>query len=297
MTRPAVGERWTLLAEPIDVLRIVGLSLLLLVATEGSAYGITNGDPDGSDSAVVALMQGGDVFCTGVLVDKYVVATAAHCVSGEFKPDQIYFGSNPKGGDGTFVDVADTKAHPQFDAKTLDNDVAVVGLVDAAPVKPVAVLSANSIDDSWLGSTIKIVGFGLTSSDGDAGTKMVGTTTIDGIDDSTFHFSGDPSQTCQGDSGGPAFMKIDGRTTVIGLTSFGDTNCQKYGRDTRVDVQNDFITSYASQYSLGGSSSPAADAGCSLGRNGGARPGGIPAALSVALLFLFTWLRRRRVME
>jgi secreted trypsin-like serine protease len=277
------------------VLRTLGVAIVLLVATERSAYGITNGDPDDSDSAVVALMQHGDVFCTGVLINKYVVATAAHCVSGEFKPDQIYFGSNPSGGDGTFVGVADTKAHPDFDAKTLDNDVAVVGLVEEAPVKPVAVLPANSIDDSWLGSTIKIVGFGLTSSDGDAGTKMVGTTTIDGVDDGTFHFSGDPSQTCQGDSGGPAFMKIDGKNTVIGLTSFGDSNCQKYGRDTRVDVQNDFLNSYSSQYSLGGSSSPPPAAGCAAGGRP-SRKAGFPV-FATGLLFLFTWLRRRRVME
>ena len=42
---------------------------------------------------------------------------------------------------------------------------------------------------------------------------------------------------CQGDSGGPSFAMIDGRATIVGVTSFGDQNCAQFGADTRTDAE------------------------------------------------------------
>src|SRR5262249_10205695 len=50
--------------------------------------------------------------------------------------------------------------------------------------------------------------------------------------------------TCSGDSGGPAFAVIDGKPTVVGVTSFGDTQCADYGAETRVDVEQPFLVAH-----------------------------------------------------
>jgi len=50
--------------------------------------------------------------------------------------------------------------------------------------------------------------------------------------------------TCSGDSGGPAFAVIDGKQTVVGVTSFGDMQCADYGADTRVDVEQPFLVAH-----------------------------------------------------
>src|SRR5512135_2225628 len=53
---------------------------------------ITNGEDDDHDPAVVALLQNGQIFCSGVLITSHVVLTAAHCVDPT-PPDQVLFGS------------------------------------------------------------------------------------------------------------------------------------------------------------------------------------------------------------
>jgi hypothetical protein len=52
--------------------------------------------------------------------------------------------------------------------------------------------------------------------------------------------------TCGGDSGGPAFWTApDGAESLVGITSWGDTNCIATGFNYRVDIPDtlDFIQS------------------------------------------------------
>jgi len=49
---------------------------------------------------------------------------------------------------------------------------------------------------------------------------------------------------CEGDSGGPSFAMIDGARTQVGITSFGDPMCKKFGGDTRTDAAKLFIISH-----------------------------------------------------
>lgn len=252
---------------------------------------ITSGKLDTGDTATVALLHAGQVYCTGVLVGPYAVATAGHCV-GDVKPDQVFFGSDPKGDDGTMIDVADVTANPDFDPDTLENDIAIVGLKKPGPITPVTLVEADTIDDSWVGKTITIVGFGLTkATEDDTGPKRTGTSKIDAVDDGTFRFTASPSQTCSGDSGGPAFIKSNGKTRLIGITSSGDTECKTYGRDTRVDAQLDFIKSYTDTYSAL-ALHPVNNAGCSAAGTGTNAPRGGVFGLVVAALALV--IRRRR---
>ena len=51
----------------------------------------------------------------------------------------------------------------------------------------------------------------------------------------------DSKGKCSGDSGGPSFATINGKRTVVGITSFGDKACQQFGADTRTDIELAFL--------------------------------------------------------
>lgn len=257
------------------------------VATTQQA--ITNGDDDDSDSAVVALLVGGKVFCTGVLVAPTVVATAAHCVLPS-PPDQVYFGSNPRSKKGTFIAVSDTHAHPDFDEDTLENDIALVGLASKGPATPISVIS-KPLDDASVGRTIRVVGFGASAANATADLrKRTGTTTIDSYTNDDFRFHPSPSGTCVGDSGGPALVTVGDHEAVIGITSSGDSECKTYGRDIRMDRYVTFIRGYAKAYSV--PAGPVENQGCSMS-SGPRGAGASSSALLLGVACALVGLRRR----
>jgi MYXO-CTERM domain-containing protein len=230
------------------------------------------------------------VFCTGVLIAKNVVATAAHCVSPS-PPDQVFFGAKPSSKRGTFIAVSDHRAHPDFDEDTLANDIAVVGLAARAPVAAVPVL-VEALDTSWVGRPLRLVGFGAPASGAENDLhKRSGATTIERLGDADFVFRPGPSQTCNGDSGGPAFATVGDREVVVGLASSGDASCRTYGRDVRVDTYATFLASYAEAYSTHRTAAPMPNSGCAVAP-GPATP---PLAARLApLLLLALALRKRR---
>jgi len=253
---------------------------------------IVDGEDDDGDKAVVALLQGGKVFCTGVLLTNNVVATAAHCVNPT-PPDQVYFGSDPSSKKGTFIAVTTTRVHPDFDEDSLENDVAVVGLAAEAPVAPLNIVTTE-FDQSFVGREIRLVGFGATGPDAtNKLRKRTGTTSITSYTDDDFRFRPAPSQTCVGDSGGPALAKIGDHEAVIGLTSSGDSNCATYGRDMRIGRYLPFFQGYAKAYSIPTGPSSVENSGCSMSRAAPTR-GSSVAALLVALACVVSRARARR---
>ena len=286
----------------LRTLRLLAVALVALVAlgslgcaapTEATAdslgtarQAITNGDDDDGDSAVVALLLDGKVFCTGVLLTPTVVATAAHCVSPS-PPTQIYFGSDPSTMKGTFIAVASSRVHPDFDEDSLENDIAVVGLATTAPVAPLNVIT-KEFDGSFVGRDIRLVGFGGTSPIPTTDMhKRSGTTSILSYTNDDFRFTPGPSQTCLGDSGGPALVKVGDHEAVIGLTSSGDNDCKTYGRDMRIDRYVPFIKGYAKAYSLPTGPSSVENKGCSTApgapRESSAAPWGLVLLLGAVI--------------
>lgn len=256
-------------------------------ATGTVTQAITSGEDDARDRATVALMADGEVYCTGTLVSQFVVVTAGHCVHG-FEPDKVYFGSDPDNVGGTYLDVVDFQPHPDFDPDTLENDIGVVALVAPAPVVPVRFAGSDAEEGFDVGTSLKIVGFGITGGDADdVGTKRTGDTVVTDVDDATFRIDTSPSQTCKGDSGGPAFARSDdGYDVLVGVTSSGDKSCAKGGTDTRVSAYSSFVNEYVEQQHVQSSGA------CAV-RVVRSSPGRAPglAAAGIALLVL---ARRRR---
>ena len=197
---------------------------------------ITNGSPDDGDPGVVALLQGSTLVCTATLLSARLVVTAAHCLPDGAMPT-AYFGGAPGDG-GPTVAMAAVWRHPAFDAATLTNDVALGLLADDAPAGATPwPLPPAPLDDSAVGSGLRLVGFGLTAA-GDTAPpqKRAGTTTLASLTATELTFAPSPSQTCEGDSGGPAFATLGGVEAIVGVTSSGDPGCAVMARDVRVDA-------------------------------------------------------------
>jgi secreted trypsin-like serine protease len=242
-------------------------ALAALVAVAGCAGGATapgaiedeiiGGMADDGDPAVVVLYmtipgrQGG-ALCTGEIVSPHVVLTAAHCAGGEDPTVtnatwRVYLG--PDFSKATAADLLPAKEahyHAQFDVNNLDGgyDVGVVVMQNALPatIKPLPYNRA-SIDAGFDGKAVRFVGYGLDNADQQtgAGVKRQTTTSLTDHSAMLLHFSDGAHETCNGDSGGPAFMSIGGQEVIVGLTSFGDVNCQQGGWDTRVDALASWI--------------------------------------------------------
>ena len=185
--------------------------------------------------------------CSGTLVGKRVVLTAAHCFTavGPVEQLQVTFGLQ-RGGAATTLIAA--KSYHTFempldrgnDHENLKNDpdrddVAVVILAADAPESYHSVPIAANTAAIGVGSTITIAGFGLTGADNlDSGTLRRADVVLSSIDkdDRSLHFSEDADRItykgmCFGDSGGPAYLVKDGQMLLIGVARSTDLTCRE----------------------------------------------------------------------
>jgi secreted trypsin-like serine protease len=261
---------------------IIGCAPADTRATVESARSITNGTLDEGDSAVVALLASGQAYCTGTVVADRWVLTAAHCLQPPMSPSEVYIGKSPP-ADGQRRAVARTIVHPRFSFFGLQNDLGLVELVDPAPVTPLP-LMREPPDQAWVGSMVRLVGFGSTSStDREAPLKRTGTAKVTALAQQKFTFQGAPSQTCLTDSGAPVLHERDGVEYLAGVSSSGDAHCREYAHAVLVDAfADDFIL-------------PAiADSGRSYGCQPVPVRGPGPSVLVLALVLLRAAARTRR---
>lgn len=225
-------------------------------ASGDSAQAIIGGTRDTGHAYVVGVGTQTRVFCSGTVIGKRTVLTAAHCVAGGIKA--VFIGSETSGPNVTKISVETVIRHPSFRSTggKLTNDLAILKLATAAPVQP-APLFRGTMDNSptFVGPKLTYVGFGddtlATGPQGETsglGTKRVTHFAIDKvgagevggttgtIDDTMFWYSVPGISMCHGDSGGPSFFLQDGVEHLIGVTSFGDPTCASDGVQARADA-------------------------------------------------------------
>src|SRR5262249_12540842 len=153
---------------------------------------------DAGDPAVLAI----NIGCTGTLISPRVVVTAAHCLNG-YDPTSVRVDN----GSGQVINGVDLVLHPDWSSTTEQPDIALLLLETPIAYGMASVLRAP-MDDSLLGATVRIVGFGVSNpmDQTTAGIKRQGTTTLGAYLFSAFVDDAAPSSTCFGDSGGPAFI-------------------------------------------------------------------------------------------
>ena len=169
---------------------------------------------------VLASRAGKSGFCTGVVIARDVVLTAAHCVAAAHQT-RIYF---KQGDQPTFLEPTAIATHPQYKA-------------DALRRRP--------------GMIVGVAGFGVTR-EGDgasAGILRWGKLRARAPLSNILLWADDPSDkdfgACEGDSGGPIFALESG--ALVAITSWtegaGDRHCGKLTQAALIAPQRAWIDS------------------------------------------------------
>lgn len=211
------------------------------------------GRPDTDRLGAGYLVRDGITSCSGSLVDRDLVVTAAHCVSDD--REAIEFGWGDASA-GTKVKALARAVHPRYIAPPKNAgvafqgfDVALVRLEHPIDVPPVRIGATPRM------GRVHAIGYGATAyverEDGKVEPRGVGTERrsadgfIIGVNPTeVFVRFGLEASACYGDSGSPLFA-ADG--TVIGLLSrfTGLTRCEPRMGSlmgyTRLDIMGDFF--------------------------------------------------------
>ncbi|MGW7449573.1 trypsin-like serine protease [Kitasatospora sp. NPDC054795] len=184
------------------------------------------GDPaaDGTYAYTARLVIGDNVrACTGVLVDRYWVATAASCFSDDPAQPQALAAGAPKWkttatigrtdlttGAGTVTEVVEL-------APRQDRDLVLARL--AAPVNGVAPLAIATTAPS-AGETLRVPGYGRTKDEWITNKLHSGAFSLDTVSPTGIGTTGTGgAAVCKGDTGAPAIRQVNGRAELVAVAS------------------------------------------------------------------------------
>merc|ERR1719259_289665 len=208
-------------------------------------------------------------ICGGTIVNKRFVLTAAHCYNSMFATMHVIVGEhnvcdgNPQGSPnegGKLIKVKKMTLHPDYNSRTIDNDIAVLELAEdltfTKKIKPACLPSSETKDYSGSASTVSgwggTIGYGPNDQQPQQPRQCTLKETIvkllKGSDPMCSKYLKTSSSkiklcafakdtdACQGDSGGPLTVPENGKYTLVGVVSYG-SGCASSTSGVYVRVQ------------------------------------------------------------
>lgn len=231
-------------------LRLAVPAALALLAAGGPAHAIVGGRPADGDIAAqtVLIVSTRGASCTGTVLARDLVLTAAHCVQPQADYAVVLLSDGPP----KLLPAARIAVHPNFSADQFRTrrptpDLALVKLAEPLPGRFRTARLAAEGGLPAKGSSFLLAGFGVTSEGAQksAGTlRMVSLPSVGTTGGIMVRLSQPDggAGACTGDSGGPAFK--DGAVAgVVGWATGpnGTRGCGGVTGVTLVSLQRDWI--------------------------------------------------------
>lgn len=198
--------------------------------------------------AIISESSKGQSLCTGSIIGKELILTAAHCVDGKPSRMEVVFKSNvKKAHDADRRPVKGYIQHPNW-RESRDSgsggsginrgDLAVLKFTGGLPKGFVPLSLASEGLALSIGQAVGMLGFGVTSGTTESGAgvlRKTNTTILDFVSDTEVLTDGRATSVCFGDSGGPAFVKEKDKWVLWGVaSSVTNRNCKQSSIHTSV---------------------------------------------------------------
>ena len=201
---------------------------------------------------VLARTPAGAGFCSGTVLSRTKILTAAHCVGA---PESMRIYDRDAQNAPVLLEVSSVTIHPDFHAaapKTREKsiDLAIVTVKNALPERfqPANLTQPQRLE---LGDTLTLAGFGVTQENEGAssGTLLQGDVLLRAPKSDVLFWLDNPNSlgACTGDSGGPVFYKGALVGVIAWSVGIPPHHCGKLTQAIRLNGQMDWVRAQLSQ--------------------------------------------------
>ncbi|HYX34400.1 MAG TPA: trypsin-like serine protease [Oligoflexus sp.] len=204
---------------------------------------VTNADTGPEKVSTVGLNG-----CTGTIIARDLILTAAHCYDNSVQGGYVLFGIEFSGRDRKIINIASASVNPSYTGSS--NDVAMLKLAQDIPAgyQPIKLLPPAMAMQP--GEGVRQAGYGSDNTANSFGTlRTVDSQYVGQTGQGALSVRNGRTAACSGDSGGPLYVQKNGEWFTAGITStaFMDSarRCTGGNQYTSVALQYNLIVDMA----------------------------------------------------